>query len=60
MFPQPRNWVRIGFTALEEMLFENVDDEQTTDACLYCKLTYELTFYRGIGRPVASLRHGQP
>ena len=42
---------RIGFTASEEMLFENVDDDdddggtttdgRTTDACLYYKLTYE-------------------
>ena len=28
--------------ASEEMLLENVDDDgQTTDACLYYKLTYE-------------------
>ena len=27
--------------ALEEMLFENVDDRLTMDACLYYKLTYE-------------------
>ena len=27
--------------ASEEMLFENVDDGRTTDACLYNKLTYE-------------------
>ena len=40
-------WImeRIGFTASEEQLFENVDgrtdDGQTTDVCLYYKLTYE-------------------
>ena len=33
--------VRIGLTASEEMSFENVDDGQTIDACLYYKLTYE-------------------
>ena len=27
--------------ASEELSFENVDDGQTTDACLYYKLTYE-------------------
>ena len=27
--------------ASEEMSFENVDDERTTDAWLYYKLTYE-------------------
>ena len=34
---------RIGFMASEEMSFENVDDddERTTDAGLYDKLTYE-------------------
>ena len=39
------NMERIGLTASEEKLFENVDDGwtdvQTTDACLYYKLTYE-------------------
>ena len=40
--------VRIGFMASEVMLFGNVDnrrmddsDIETTDACLYYKLTYE-------------------
>ena len=28
--------------ASEEMLFENADDGQTTDACLYYKLTFSL------------------
>ena len=40
------NMERIGFTASEEKSFENVDDGRrmdgrTTDACLYCKLTFE-------------------
>ena len=39
------NMERIGFTASEEKSFENVDDGRKdgrmTDACLYCKLTYE-------------------
>ena len=46
LFPLPLdehymwNMVRIGFTASEEMSFENVDT-QTTDAYLYYKLTDE-------------------
>ena len=36
------NSVRFGFMASEEMSFENVDG-RTTDACLYYKLTYELS-----------------
>ena len=36
------NMLRIGFMALKEMLFENVDDDgRMTDAWLYYKLTYE-------------------
>ena len=32
----------VGFLASEKTLFENVDGlATTTDACLYCKLTYE-------------------
>ena len=27
--------------ASEEMMFENVDDGRTSDACLYYKLTYK-------------------
>ena len=38
---------RIGFSALEEMSFENVDgrtdDGRTTDTFIYYKLTYELS-----------------
>ena len=42
------NMERIGFTASEEKSFENVydgrrTDGQITDACLYYKLTYELS-----------------
>ena len=37
------NMARIGFMASEEMLFENVDDDGRTDACLYYKLNYELS-----------------
>ena len=42
------NMERICLTASEEILFENVDgqrmyDGQTTDACIYYKLTYEPT-----------------
>ena len=36
------NMERIGFTASEEKSFENIDG-RTTDACLYSKLTYELS-----------------
>ena len=35
------NMERIGFTASEETLFENVDGRTMTDVCLYYKLTYE-------------------
>ena len=37
------NLVRIGFMVSEEMSFENVDGQWTTDACLYYKHTYELS-----------------
>ena len=35
------NLTSINFMGSEEMSFENVDRRRTTDALLYCKLTYE-------------------